>query len=53
MMKFKYPVVNLYPSVPTKEGTTIIIDMLARDNDLKSRTKLDINEIRQMINLSS
>ena len=50
-VQVSYDIVNLYPSVPTKEATTIIIDMLARDNDLKSRTKLDINEIRQMINL--
>ena len=44
-------VVNIYPSVPLKEATNVILDMLNEDNDLKKYTKLNILEIKTLIEL--
>ena len=41
-----YDVVNLYPSVPVKETTDVIIEILSNDLDLKNRTKLTLTDIR-------
>ena len=45
-IQVSYDVVNLlYPSVLLDEATTVILDMLATDETLSGRTKLDIPEI--------
>ena len=46
-----YDVVNLYPSVPLKEATKVIVDLLQQDGDLSRRTKLKIAEIKSLIEL--
>jgi hypothetical protein len=50
-VQVSYDVVNLYPSVPLDEATTVILEMLSRDEDLNMRTKLNINEIKILIEL--
>ena len=50
-VQVSYDVVNLYPSVPVKESTEVIIEILSNDPDLKSRTKLTLTDIRTLINL--
>ena len=50
-VQVSYDVVNLYPSVPVKEATDIIIQILSSDADLKNRTKLDLNDIKALIEL--
>ena len=46
-----FDVVNLYPSIPLKEGTEIIIDIITNDEELTQRTKLTIKEIKMLIEL--
>ena len=46
-----YDVVNLYPSVPLKEATCVLLDLLKSDEELKQRTKLKIPEIKNMLEL--
>ena len=46
-----YDVVNLYPSVPLKEATSVLLDLLKNDQELKKRTKLTIPEIKKMLEL--
>ena len=49
-VQVSYDVVNLYPSVPIKEATEVIVDMLNKDStDLKQYTKLKIPEIKSLI----
>ena len=43
--------VNLYPSVPLKEATVVILDILNQDPDLERYTKLRISEIKVLIEL--
>ena len=50
-MQVSYDVVNLDPSVPVKEATTVILYLLSRDTELKQNTKLNINEIKLLIDL--
>ena len=50
-VQVSYDVVNLYPSVPVKEAINIIIQILSSDADLKNRTKLDLNDIKALIEL--
>ena len=50
-IQVSYDVVNLYPSVPTKEATDIIIDFLSNDPSLSERTKLTLQEIRDLMDL--
>ena len=50
-VQVSYDVVNLYPSVPVEEATDIIIHTLSNDTELKNRTKLNLNEIRSLIEL--
>ena len=51
-MKWKsHVVVNLYPSLPLKEATTVILLYWSCDAELKRRTKLNINEIKLLIDL--
>ena len=50
-IQVSYDVVNLYPSVPLDEATTVILEMLASDVSLKNRTKLHISEIKLLIDL--
>ena len=50
-IQVSYDVVNLYPSVPLKEATTVILDLLNSDTELKKRTKLNIKEIKSLIEI--
>ena len=50
-IQVSYDVVNLYPSVPLKEATNVILDILNQDADLKNYTKLNIIEIKTLIEL--
>ena len=50
-VQVSYDVVNLYPSVPLKEATVIILDMIKEDHQIKEKTKLDIKEIKTLIDL--
>ncbi|XP_065667904.1 uncharacterized protein LOC136088156 [Hydra vulgaris] len=45
--------INLYPSIPIDEAIPVIIDILNADiDDLKTRTKLTLADIHQLIELS-
>ena len=50
-VQVSYDVVNLYPSIPLKRATKVIIDLLKQDEDLNRRTKLKIPEIKTLIEL--
>ena len=50
-VQVSYDVVNLYPSVPVKEATDIIIQILSNDPDLTNRIKLTLNDIKELIEL--
>ena len=50
-IQVSYDVVNLYPSVPLKEATIVVLDLLNADTDLKKHTKLKIVEIKTLIEL--
>ena len=49
-VKVSYDVVNLYPTVPTKEAATLILEMLAQDETLETKTNLieEINNLTAM-----
>ncbi|XP_065684396.1 uncharacterized protein LOC136096749 [Hydra vulgaris] len=54
-MKFRFPfdVISLSPSVPINEATPVIINILNDDlEDLKTRTKLTLVDIHQLVELS-
>ena len=46
-----YDVVNLYPSVPLREVTNVIIEMISNDVELIHKSKLKINETKLLIEL--
>ena len=50
-VQVSYDVVNLYPSIPIKEATEVLIDQLSRDDDLKNLTKLTIGELKSLIDI--
>ena len=51
-IQVSYDVVNLYPSVPIKESIEVLIGQLNDDRDnLRSQTKLTINEIKELLEL--
>ena len=50
-IQVSYDVVNLYPSVPVKEATEVLVDKLREDKDLEKVTKLTIIEIKELIDL--
>ena len=50
-VQVSYDVVNLYPSVPVKEATEVLVDQLNKDKDLKQHTKLTIKEIKSLIDI--
>ena len=50
-LQVSYDVVNLYPSIPVKEATDIIIHTLSNDENLKNKTKLSIADIGTLIEL--
>ena len=50
-VQVSFDVVNLYPSIPLKEATLILIDQLNKDDSFKYSTKLTISETRQLIEL--
>ena len=41
----------MYPSIPIKEATEVLIDQLSRDDDLKNLTKLTIGELKSLIDI--
>ena len=48
---FSYDVVNLYPSIPLREATVIMLDLLNQDPDYSKYTKLKIPEIKKLLEL--
>ena len=50
-VQVSYDVVNLYPSIPLKRATDVIIDLLRQDEDLSKITKLKLPEIKTLIEL--
>ena len=47
-----FDAINLHPSVPIKKATNAIMEILSNDsNDLKSRTKLTLSDIKTLIDL--
>ena len=50
-VQVSFDVVNLYPSVPLKEATKVILDLLKEDQSYSNYTRLKINEIKEMIEL--
>ena len=50
-VQVSYDVVNLYPSIPVKEATDVIVDLLKNDSELKKFTKLEIPEIKSLIDI--
>ena len=50
-VQVSFYVINLYPSIPLKEATLILIDQLNKDDSFKYSTKLTISETRQLIEL--
>ncbi|MEO0804570.1 MAG: hypothetical protein AAFY57_20235 [Cyanobacteria bacterium J06642_2] len=47
-VQVSFDVVNLYPSVPIKEAIDIVTMMLKSDASLKQRTKLTVDDIKQL-----
>jgi predicted GIY-YIG superfamily endonuclease len=50
-IQVSYDVVNLYPSIPLREATKILLDMLEIFPNLDKLTKLSISEIKSLIEL--
>ena len=50
-VQVSFDVVNLYPSIPLKEATKVILDLLKEDPSHSNYTKLKLNEIKEMIEL--
>ena len=50
-VQVSFDVVNLYPSVPIKEAIDIVAEMLKSDLSLGQRTKLSVDDLRQLMEL--
>jgi hypothetical protein len=50
-VQVSFDVINLYPSVPLKEATKVILDLLKEDPSYRNYTKLKLKEIKEMIEL--
>ncbi|XP_047140042.1 uncharacterized protein LOC124815412 [Hydra vulgaris] len=50
-VQVSFDVVNLYPSVPLKEATLVLIEKLNNNTTYKKLTRLSIPEIKQLIEL--
>ena len=51
-IQVSYDAVNLYPSVPIKKATDVIMETLSNDfDDVSRRTKLSLVDIKTLINL--
>ena len=50
-VQVSYDVVNLYPTVPLQKATDAVLDLLHKDDDLKTRTKLTLSELKQLLQL--
>ena len=50
-IQVSFDVVNLYPSIPLKEGTDTILDIITNDEELTQGTKLTIKEIKTLVEL--
>ena len=50
-VQVSYDVLNLYPSVPLKEATTVILEIIREDPAVLNSTKLTINDIKKLIDV--
>ncbi|XP_065642467.1 uncharacterized protein LOC136074096 [Hydra vulgaris] len=50
-VQVSFDVINLYPSIPLKEATLILIDQLNKDDSYRCSTKLTISETKTLIEL--
>ena len=50
-VQVSFDVVNLYPSVPIKKAIDIVAEMLKSDLSLGQRTKLSVDDLRQLMEL--
>ncbi|XP_065645308.1 uncharacterized protein LOC136075799 [Hydra vulgaris] len=50
-VQVSFDVINLYPSIPLKEATLILIDQLNKDDSYRYSTKLTISETKTLIEL--
>ena len=50
-VQVSYDVVNLYPKVPLKESTNVILDMVRNDPDILRGKKIKINDVKKLIEL--
>ena len=50
-VQVSYDVVNLYPAVPLKEATDVIVQMISNDTEITRKSKLKIDEIKMLIEL--
>ena len=50
-VQVSFDVVNLYPSAPIKEAIDIVAEMLKSDLSLRQRTKLSVDDLRQLMEL--
>ena len=50
-VQVSYDVVNLYPSIPLKEATVVMMELLTKDSEIGRRTKLKLPEIKTLIEL--
>ena len=50
-VQVSFDVLNLYPSIPLKEATKVILDLLKEDHSYSNYTRLKLNEIKEMIEL--
>ena len=50
-IQVSYDVVNLYPQVPIQESIDILLNQLLSDDEFKTRTKLNINDVRKLLQI--
>ena len=50
-VQVSYDVVNLYPSVPLKEATDVILEIVRNDPDTLQGKKIKINDVKKLIEL--
>ena len=51
-IQVSYDVINLYPSIPTDQAITVLVDTLNNDlDDLNTRTKLTLTDIHKLTEL--
>ena len=50
-IQVSYDVVNLYPQVPIKESIDVLLNQLTSDDEFKTRTKLNINDVKKLLQI--